>query len=157
MWIDGSNSWDLHLCCNLNDLEIFEWATLSHLLSLVRIRPTSNTWIWPINPSLTFTVKFLMANLVGSVESPRKDLYSIVWKDHYPKKIKIFFWGLIALVLSIRLIGYKGRCLTCISPLLGPHVSPTCRISTSLIFSLLIFNSLLECYFGTFWLVSSMS
>lgn len=120
MWIDGSNSWDLHLCCNLNDLEIFGWATLSHLLSLVRIRPTSNTWIWPINPSLTFTVKFLMANLVGSVESPRKDLYSIVWKDHYPKKIKIFLWGLIALVLSIRLIGYKGGCLTCISSLLGP-------------------------------------
>lgn len=94
VWIDGSTSQDLHLCRNLNDLEISELATLSHHLSSVRIHSTSDTWTWPIDPSLTLTVKSLMANMVGSVDSPREDLYSIVWKDQYPKKVKIFLWEL---------------------------------------------------------------
>ena len=81
VWIDGSNSWDLHLLHNLNDLEISEWATLSHNLSFVRICTTSDTWTCTIDPSLNFTIKSLMADLVGRglVDSTSKDLYHIVW------------------------------------------------------------------------------
>lgn len=101
MWIAETKAWGLCLRCNLNDLETLEWVPLSHILSSVRLCPQPDAWSWMLEPS-SFSVKSLMDDLAGMVE-PR-DLYSIIWKDRYPKKSKKSFYGSLVLVLLILLI-----------------------------------------------------
>ena len=45
---------------------------------------------WSLYPSLGFTVTPLMADLVGAVDPFLTDIYSVIWKDCCPNKIKIF-------------------------------------------------------------------
>lgn len=66
----------------------------SHLLSS-RFCLSSKTWAWRNDPSMNFTVKSLLADLVGTIDPLLKDLYIVIWKDHYPKKTKIFQWELV--------------------------------------------------------------
>lgn len=35
-----------------------------------------------------------MDDLLDTTDPPAKDLYCIIWMEHYPKKIKIFLWEL---------------------------------------------------------------
>lgn len=47
VWISSSNAWDLNLRRNLIELEIAEWASLSHHLAFVRLTSSPDAWIWP--------------------------------------------------------------------------------------------------------------
>lgn len=67
--------------CNLNDLEIIEWANLSHLLSSIVLRNLDDYWSWPLDPSNNFTVKSLMEALVGTPTPSANGHYSVIWKD----------------------------------------------------------------------------
>lgn len=90
VWIPSTDDWNLQLHCNLTKLEILEWASLSHPLYSVRSFPSCDSWIWSLYPSLGFTVTPLMADLVGAVDPFLTDIYSVIWKDCSPNKIKIF-------------------------------------------------------------------
>ena len=41
----------------INDLEVFEWSSLTHLLSSPILRPVNNnSWIWTLYPTKVFTI-----------------------------------------------------------------------------------------------------
>lgn len=63
---------------------------LSCLLSLIGLRNLDDYWSWPLVPSNNFSVKSLIEALVGTPTLSPNNLYSVIWNDTYPKKIKIF-------------------------------------------------------------------
>ena len=82
----------MHLHCNLNGYQIHEWASLFLLLSSVRFRLVPDSLRWIIYSFSTFFVRSLIEDLMGSIEPIAWDFYPVIWLDHHPKKIKIFFW-----------------------------------------------------------------
>lgn len=92
----GKRLGSFHFCLefkfghNLTELEITEWALLTLHLTSIRLRSSLDSWLWPLNPSLNFTVKPLMTDLVGALDFVLSDLYCVIRKDRFPKKIKIF-------------------------------------------------------------------
>ena len=63
-------------------------------LSSSRFRMVSDSWSWTIDSSSMFTMKSMIDDLTGVLEPFERDFYSIIWMDHFPKKIKIFLWEL---------------------------------------------------------------
>lgn len=132
MWIAETEAWGLCLRHNLNDLETLEWVPLSHILSSVRLCPLPDAWSWMLEPSSSFSVKSLMDDLAGMVE-PR-DLYSIIWKDRYPKKCKKkFLWKLslgaidtvdllIDYIVRYRLCLFLPLGVSCAIVTMSPHL-----------------------------------
>lgn len=118
VWSASSEAWDLRLRRNLNDMEIFEWASLSCHLSSVRLRASTDAWIWPLDPSAWFTVKSLMVHLISSVDPLRKVVYSIIWKGFIQRRLR-FSFGSSVLVLLIQLTVCNDICLMCLFLLLG--------------------------------------
>lgn len=78
--------------CNrrtLIDLKVLEWAALLRLLYLVCFRAATDSWIWTIDSSPSFSVKSLMDSLVSFDYKNTVDVYSAIRLDQFPKKIKI--------------------------------------------------------------------
>lgn len=69
---------------------------------------------------MKYSVKSLMGDLVNHavnhINPLSKDIYIMICKDHYPKKIKIFLWELSLGPINMT-IGCNGECLTCTCPL----------------------------------------
>lgn len=92
--VESPSAWNLNLRRNLNDMKTIEWANLAHLLSHFRLQSSADYWMWPLDSSKIFTVKSLVDDLSGSTDYILHNIYPIIWKDAYPKKIKIFLWEL---------------------------------------------------------------
>lgn len=53
-----------------------------------------DSWRWTLDLSSKFSVKSLMGDLLHKGGMTPKPLYTEIWKDSYPKKIKSFLWEL---------------------------------------------------------------
>lgn len=58
------------------------------------MKSRKDSWCWPMDRSKTFSVRSLFSDLMDISNSSSKNLYSVIWKDAYPKKIKLFLWEL---------------------------------------------------------------
>ena len=79
---------------NPTDSEVIELAYLSNRLLVITLQPVNDSWVWPLTSSKIVTVKSIMSDLVHDISPKSNHLYSVVWIDVYPKKIKIFLWEL---------------------------------------------------------------
>ena len=86
VWVQDVAAWNLHLCYNL------EWMVLSQHLQSVNFRAAADSWIWTIDPSSSSSVKSLIDDLVGADNNHVVNVYSAIWLDRFPKKIKNFLW-----------------------------------------------------------------
>ena len=68
-WLADSKTWDLHFRHRFTDPKIQEWAFLSTILSNVRFCMVPNFWRWAMDSSSTFTIKSIMDDLTGALES----------------------------------------------------------------------------------------
>ena len=85
-------------------------------MGILRFRMVPDSSRWTIDSSSTFTVKSMIDDFTSVVKP--FDFYSIIWMDHFPKKIKNFLWKLshkaiITVIVSIVV------CLICLFLLLG--------------------------------------
>lgn len=71
----------MHLQRNLNNLETNEWGGLSHLLAPICLQNSPDSWTYPLNSSLHYSVKSLMEHLVGIANHLIKDIYSVTWDN----------------------------------------------------------------------------
>lgn len=91
--------WSLEFCSCYLEFEftitsmiwkLLNGDNLSCLLSWIGLRNLDDYWSWPLVPSNNFSVKSLIEALVGTPTLSPNNLYSVIWNDTYPKKIKIF-------------------------------------------------------------------
>lgn len=61
---------------------------------MILLQNSHYLWLWSLYSSKNFTFMSLVEDLGGTMDSILKYIYSIIWKDAYPKKIKIFLWEL---------------------------------------------------------------
>lgn len=91
VWISSSNAWGFASSSQLNDLKITEWASLTHRLSSVRFHSSPDSWIWSLDSSMLLLSFSWLTWCVGAW-STLFCFYYVIWKDFYPKKIKVFLW-----------------------------------------------------------------
>lgn len=74
------------------------------MLGTCRFCSSLDSWIWSLDSSKTFTVKSLMIDLIGSSDVVLSKLYSLIWKDCYPKRIKFSFGSLAGVLLTLMIV-----------------------------------------------------
>lgn len=94
VWNTTDRFWDLKLGRNLKDEEATEWAGLGIHLAPIILSQAEDTWKWPLNHSGNFSTKSLISDMGDSTRLLETSLTRGIWKDNYPKKIKIFLWEL---------------------------------------------------------------
>lgn len=91
LWSTDINSWGVCFRRNLKDAEIQEFALFLQDLSSYWLSVDRDQIVWSLEPHRSFTTSSLLKDLWKSHSGHSEpSLFSSIWKDYYPKKIKFF-------------------------------------------------------------------